>query len=57
MIIAKKVLLIILMILNVIVLTGQIWPEGVPPFAKVVNIVFLVLSLLFFLSLFKKNKQ
>jgi hypothetical protein len=40
-----KVFLIVLIVLNIIVLTGQLWPAGAPPFAWVVNIVFLVLSL------------
>jgi hypothetical protein len=40
-----KVFLIVLIVLNIIVLTGQLWPAGAPPFARVVNIVFLVLSL------------
>lgn len=35
-------LLSILILLNLIVLLGQIWPEGAPPFARSVNIVFLV---------------
>jgi hypothetical protein len=40
-----KVFLIVLIVLNIIVLTGQLWPAGAPPFARVVNIGFLVLSL------------
>lgn len=43
-----KPVLIILLVLNAIVLLGQIWPEGAPPFARIVNIIFLVLSLIFF---------
>lgn len=45
---SKKTVLIVLIVLNLVVLLGQIWPEGAPPFAKTVNIVFLILSLLFF---------
>jgi hypothetical protein len=41
-------ILIILVLLNLVVLAGQLWPEGAPPFARAVNIVFLVTSLLFF---------
>ena len=37
-----------LVVLNLVVLVGQLWPEGAPPFARAVNIVFLVLSLLYF---------
>lgn len=46
----KKIGLSILVLLNIVVLLGQIWPEGAPPFAKAVNILFLVLSLLYFIS-------
>lgn len=46
----KKVFLIILLIMNVMVLTGQLWPQGAPPFARTVNILFLFLSLIYFLS-------
>ncbi|MDF3026012.1 MAG: hypothetical protein K0S23_319 [Fluviicola sp.] len=51
----KNAILILLILVNCVVLLGQIWPEGVPPFARIVNIVFLVSSLLFFIvSLAKK---
>lgn len=54
----KKILLIILIILNTVVLMGQIYPEGAPPFARIVNIVFLIASLIFFIILIKqKNDQ
>jgi hypothetical protein len=43
-----KPILIILVVLNIVVLLGQLWPEGAPPFARVVNILFLSFSLLFF---------
>jgi hypothetical protein len=40
-----------------LVLMGQVIPEAAPPFARIVNIVFLIASLLFFLFyLLKKNK-
>lgn len=52
---AKNFILVILVALNCVVLLGQIWPEGVPPFARIVNIVFLVSSLLFFLFSFRKK--
>lgn len=41
-------LLIVLLLLNAVVLLGQIWPEGAPPFARSVNIAFLVATLLVF---------
>lgn len=44
----KRALLIILLILNLVVLLGQLWPEGAPPFARTVNIIFLILSLGYF---------
>lgn len=49
-------ILIVLIILNAIVLIGQLWPAGAPPFARTVNIVFLGMSLLFFLSFFIGRK-
>ncbi|MBA3882309.1 MAG: hypothetical protein H0X73_06225 [Chthoniobacterales bacterium] len=39
---------VLLVVLNCIVLLGQLWPEGAPPFARAVNILFLVLSLIYF---------
>jgi uncharacterized phage infection (PIP) family protein YhgE len=53
----KKILLIVLIILNVVVLLGQILPEQAPPFARIVNIVFLSLSLLFFFTNFFKKSE
>ncbi|MBK7233953.1 MAG: hypothetical protein IPH93_17230 [Saprospiraceae bacterium] len=49
-------LIILLMIMNVLVLLGQLWPEGAPPFARIINIVFLILNLLLYFSLLSKNK-
>lgn len=40
-----KVVPIVLVVLNGVVLLGQLWPEGAPPFARVVNIAFLVANL------------
>ncbi|HVE72379.1 MAG TPA: hypothetical protein VNI54_13530 [Thermoanaerobaculia bacterium] len=40
-------LVVVLLILNAVVLLGQLWPEGAPPFARAVNVVFLALNLLF----------
>jgi hypothetical protein len=37
--------LVLLVVLNCVVLLGQLWPEGAPPFARTVNIAFLALSL------------
>lgn len=40
--------LIVLVVLNSVVLLGQVWPEGAPPFARAVNIAFLVGALGYF---------
>lgn len=51
----KKVIVIVLIILNSIVLLGQLWPEGAPPFAEIVNVLTLILNLIFLIGLlFKK---
>lgn len=51
----RRAVLTVLLLLNAVVLLGQLWPEAAPPFARVVNIVFLVLSLGFFaLSLWRR---
>ncbi len=34
----------VLLVLNAVVLLGQLWPEGAPPFARGVNIAFLALN-------------
>jgi hypothetical protein len=52
----KKTVLIILILLNLIVLLGQLWPEGAPPFARIVNIVFLFASLAAFVSILLQKK-
>lgn len=51
-----KTILIILLILNAIVLLGQVWPEGAPPFAKTINTVCLIGNLLFFIYLLTRRK-
>ncbi len=40
----------VLVLLNVVVLLGQLWPAGAPPFARAVNIAFLVASLAYFVA-------
>jgi hypothetical protein len=52
-----KIILIVLLILNSIVLLGQLWPEGAPPFARIVNILFLVASLIYFLLSILRKKN
>lgn len=52
----KKPILVILLILNLVVLLGQLWPEGAPPFARTVNIVFLFASLVYFMMALSVKK-
>ncbi len=51
----NKILVYLLIILNIPVLMGQVYPAGAPPFAKAVNIIFLISSLVFFISLLRKK--
>jgi hypothetical protein len=51
----RKTLLIILLVLNIVVLLGQIWPEGAPPFGRAVNIIFLIGSLVFFVAALRRR--
>ena len=51
----RKLVLAALIILNGIVLLGQIWPEGAPPFARTVNVATLILNLFYFAGRFRKN--
>ncbi|MEI6816613.1 MAG: hypothetical protein WCL14_08380 [Bacteroidota bacterium] len=53
----RKAILIILLVLNSMVLMGQLWPEGVPPFARSINIIFLSVSLLYFMYLMRIPKD
>jgi hypothetical protein len=41
----SRPLLALLLVLNAVVLMGQIWPEGAPPFARTANIVFVLANL------------
>lgn len=45
---APRIVVFGLLVLNVVVLLGQLWPAGAPPFARAVNIVFLVGSLVYY---------
>lgn len=53
----KKAILILLIILNIMVLMGQVYPAGAPPFARLINIIFLVGSLFFFISSIGKKRS
>lgn len=50
-------LVVLLLVVNVVVLLGQIWPEGAPPFARGVNIAFLVGTLLAFGSMLRRQAR
>ena len=52
-----KPILLTLTVLNLIVLLGQLRPEGAPPFARVVNIVFLIGSLACFGYLGSRRRE
>ncbi len=52
----RRTLLLLLVVLNAIVLLGQLWPEGAPPFARTVNIVFLVAVLMYLLRDLRRSK-
>jgi len=51
----SRTIVVVLLLLNVVVLVGQVWPEGAPPFARGVNVAFLVASLLFFANALRKG--
>lgn len=53
----NQILVILLILLNLVVLLGQLWPQGAPPFARGVNVVFLLLTLGYFgFSLLRSGK-
>ena len=49
-----RAILVLLLLLNGVVLLGQLWPAGAPPFARAVNILFLALSLGYFLGALRR---
>ena len=52
-----KPAIVLLLLFNAIVLLGQLWPEGAPPFAGAVNILTLLFNLIFLLLLlFRGNR-
>ena len=53
----KKGILFVLIVLNTIVLLGQIWPDGAPPFARTVNIIFLLGSFFYFVVMLSIKKD
>jgi len=53
----KRPVLIALIILNIMMLLGQLWPEGAPPFASIVNITTLIFNLILLIFLAGKTKS
>ena len=53
---SKKSVLGLLILMNFLVLAGQLWPEEAPSFTHPVTIAFLIFSLLFFLGQFSRTK-
>jgi hypothetical protein len=51
----QRWLVILLLILNAVVLLGQLWPEGAPPFARTVNVAFLVVNLGFLIFVLRRR--
>lgn len=45
-----KVFVVVLLVMNAMVLLGQVWPEGAPPFARGANIAFLVLNAVYLIA-------
>ena len=54
---SRRMLLVALLVLNAIVLLGQLWPEGAPPFARTVNILFLAASLCYYAQALFRAKR
>ncbi len=53
----NKTVLLVLIVLNILVLLGQLLRELAPPFGRAVNIIFLVCSFLFFASALSNLKK
>ncbi len=47
--------LIGLIVVNAMVLLGQLWPEGAPPFAHRVNVAFLIVTLVVFVASLRRK--
>ncbi len=48
--ISAAAFLVVLILMNAMVLLGQVWPEGAPPFAKTANIAFLGANLVYLVT-------
>ena len=47
---SHRIIVMVLLLMNAVVLLGQLWPAGAPPFARTVNIAFLAASFVYFLQ-------
>lgn len=52
----RKIALIVLLLVNALVLLGQIWPEGAPPFARSVNIAAGCANLIFIVACLRRKR-
>ena len=53
----SRPVLVVLLVVNAVVLLGQLWPEGAPPFARIVNIAFLFATLALFMRMLTRGKR
>ena len=54
---ASRIVVLVLLVLNGIVLLGQLWPAGAPPFARRVNIAFLSASLCYYALALSRHRR
>ena len=52
-----RALLVVLLLANAVVLLGQIWPEGAPPFARAVDFATLGANVLAFAVLVRRGAR
>jgi hypothetical protein len=52
-----RALLVVLLLANAVVLLGQLWPEGAPPFARTVNVATLAVNLLALAVLLRRCRR
>jgi hypothetical protein len=52
-----RALLVVLLLANAMVLLGQLWPEGAPPFARTANIATLAANLVAFALLLLRTRR
>jgi hypothetical protein len=52
-----RALIVVLLILNAIVLIGQVWPAGAPPFARAVNVATLIGNVIVFIVWLGRDRR